>query len=73
MPRMTYHRPTGRELVAELLGRIERVDATAETLKSLTTSSDASPVMLTDALRALERHLAAAIHEAEQAREHIRR
>ena len=73
MPPVTYHRPTSREIVAELLGRIERVDAATATLESLTTTSGASPVILTDALHALERHLALAIHESEQARERLRR
>jgi hypothetical protein len=69
----TEHPPTTREIVADLLGRLERIDAAAETLKSLTTSRSTSPVMLTDALQALERHLTLAIHEAEHARERIRR
>ena len=73
MPPVTYHHPTSREILAELLSRIERVDAAAETLKSLTTTHGTSAVMLTDALHALERHLTLAVHEAEQARERIRR
>jgi hypothetical protein len=73
MPPVTYHQPTSREIVAELLARVERIDAAAETLKSLTVTRSASPAMLTDALRAIERHLALAVHDAERARERIPR
>jgi hypothetical protein len=72
MPRVTYHHPTSREIVAELLDRVQRVDAAAETVNSLTAMHSVSPVLLTDALQALERQLTLATRAAEQARERLR-
>jgi hypothetical protein len=68
----THHQPTNREILAELLDRIERVDAAAETVKSMSENHGASATMLTDGLHALEHHLALAVREAAQARERIR-
>jgi acyl transferase domain-containing protein len=72
MTQVAYHHPTNREIVAELLDRIQRVAAAAETVKALSANHGASATVMADALHALERHLSLAVDEAEQARERVR-
>jgi hypothetical protein len=69
----TYHHPSRREILADLMTRLQRVEAAGGTLKSLAEMHETSPTMLADALQALEHDLLLACREAESARARIKR
>lgn len=60
----TYHDPTRRELLAPMGDRLVRVQAAADTVRSLADMRSTSDVLLADALHALERDLLLAAREA---------
>jgi hypothetical protein len=71
MTTAAVHHPSHRELVADLLTRLKRVEAAGNTVAALTTAHGTSSAMLADTLRALEGDLAQAARAAEIARERI--
>jgi hypothetical protein len=73
MTTAAYHHPSRREIVAELLVRLKRVDAASNTVAALTTVHEPSSAMLADALQSLERDLLLAIRASESARARITR
>jgi hypothetical protein len=67
------HRPSRREIVFELLDRLERVEAAGDSVAALAATSDTPALLLADALQSLERDLTLAQRESELARERITR
>jgi hypothetical protein len=60
----TYHHPTRRELLAPMADRLVRVQAAADSVRSLADMRSTSNELLADALHALEHDLLLAARDA---------
>jgi hypothetical protein len=67
----TSHQPSRREILADLMSRLARVQAAGGTLKSFADSNHTGAATLADALESLQRDLLLAAREAEAARARI--
>jgi hypothetical protein len=67
----TYHHPTRQELLAPMIGRLVRVQAAADTVRSLADMRSTSNDLLADALHALEHDLQLAAREAGNAADRV--
>lgn len=67
----TYHDPTRRELLAPMGDRLVRVQAAADTVRSLADMRSTSNELLADALQALEHDLLLAAREVGMAADRI--
>jgi len=68
----THHEPTRRELLAPMTDRLVRVQAAADSVRSLANMDSTSNALIADALHALEHDLQLAAHEASHAAERIK-
>ena len=73
MTTASYHHPSRREILSELLQRLTRVRAASHTIQSLANSQDTTATTLADALESLEHDLLLAAREAESAKARIKR
>jgi hypothetical protein len=73
MTTAAYHHPSRREILNDLFGRLQRVQAATTTVTALVREPDTSLTTLSDALQALERDLSLAAHDAERARTRLTR
>ena len=73
MPTVSYHHPSQREILSDLLQRLTRVRAASHTIQSLANSQDTTATTLADALESLEHDLLLAAREAESAKARIKR
>jgi hypothetical protein len=71
MTNATYHRPSSREIVSDLMTRLKRVDAAGNTVAALAETHETPEPLLAGALRSLEHDLLLALRAAEIARERI--
>jgi hypothetical protein len=66
-----YHHPSHREMLTDLMGRLSRVQAAGESLRTMTDMNHAGTSTVAAALEALEHELLLAARETDAARARI--